>query len=411
MKVLMLFPYAPLPPPLDLGGTKRNLPFLRENLKYHEVSVLSFGTQDEEKLFRKHFDFSCKNIVFVNRKRPRIINGIEQLWLLATGRSTFRQLYRKEMQRQIDRMCQETAFDVIHCCTQMFGYFRFPPAIPVVSDTHEVTYDLVRRMYEQTKNPFSRLMTYLTYRLGKPEELALCAKFDALIATTERDRGVFSQEIPQQHIVEIGNGVNSEFFEDTGVTPEPETMVFTGKMNFFPNNQGIHYFLDEIFPLILSRVPNARIFVVGAYPGDALRKRASENVTVTGFVDDVRPYVARAQVYIIPLLVGGGIRGKALEAMAMKRPIVTTTIGCEGIHLEHGKSALFADEPRAFAEAVVRLFEDESLRSRLVLNALNTVQMKYDWNTKGGELTRLYESVIERRSAMRHTGSNQMHPA
>jgi glycosyltransferase involved in cell wall biosynthesis len=97
---------------------------------------------------------------------------------------------------------------------------------------------------------------------------------------------------------------------------------------------------------------------VGKSPTRQLRARASENVIVTGFVDDVRPYMARAQVFVIPLLAGGGIRGKALEAMAMKRPIVTTTIGVEGIHLRHEESALFADTPDAFAKAVVRLFRD-----------------------------------------------------
>ncbi|HKZ41443.1 MAG TPA: hypothetical protein VJ044_10805, partial [Candidatus Hodarchaeales archaeon] len=126
MKILMLFPYAPLPPPLDLGGTKRNLPFLLENLKRHEVSVLSYGTPEEKQKFNASIGRACKHVHFVERKRPRIINGLEQLWLIATGRSTFRQLYRKRMQEQLDELVAKEKFDLLHCCTQMFGYFRFP---------------------------------------------------------------------------------------------------------------------------------------------------------------------------------------------------------------------------------------------------------------------------------------------
>src|SRR5512135_1303171 len=102
MDILMLFPYAPLPPPRDLGGTKRNLPFLEENLKRHEVSVLSYGTQEEEMIFRKSYGHACKEIRFVARRRPRIVSGILMYWLLLTGRSPFRRLYTKDMQQAID---------------------------------------------------------------------------------------------------------------------------------------------------------------------------------------------------------------------------------------------------------------------------------------------------------------------
>jgi len=149
--------------------------------------------------------------------------------------------------------------------------------------------------------------------------------------------------------------------------------------------------------VILGLEPQARICVVGKSPTRQLRARASENVIVTGFVEDVRPYMGRAQVFVIPLLAGGGIRGKALEAMAMKRPIVTTTIGVEGIHLRHEHSALFADTPDAFAKAVVRLFRDPGLRERLAENAFATAQSSYNWEAKGKELDGLLRSVVQAR--------------
>lgn len=398
MKILMLFPYAPLPPPLDLAGTKRNLPFFQELVKYHEVSVLSYGSPEEERLFRNHYGRLCQEVRFVNNKRPRLFNGLERAWLLGTGRSSFRQLYRPAMQQALDEMTSRRQYDLIHCCVQMFGYFRFPAGLPVSSDTHEVKYDLLYRTAHNTRNLFWKSFHYLSYKCGKPEEIELCRKFDLLIATTERDYQVFRKDLPHQHIAVIQNGAGQIFFEDLGLQPEPHTMVFTGLFTHLPNSQGILCFLDEIFPLILKKSPHTKVWIVGKNPTRAMLSRASKQIQITGFVEDVRPYMAKSEVFIIPLLAGGGIRGKALEAMAMKKPIVTTTIGVEGIHLRHQESALFADTPEEFAHSVLHLFENGEMRNRLSQNAFATVLQHYNWEAKGRELDQALCEVVQRRS-------------
>ena len=237
---------------------------------------------------------------------------------------------------------------------------------------------------------------YLSYRVGRKEEIANCARFDALIATTERDAVIFRRDVPSQRVVVIQNGVDPSFFSSPAVPREPGALVFTGMMSFYPNTHGIVWFIDHVFPLVLEQVSGARLYVVGKDPGREIHARASERVTVTGFVDDVRPYMARGEVFIIPLHIGGGIRGKALEAMAMRLPIVTTTIGCEGIHLKDGYSALFADEPRDFAAAVVSLLRDGALRDRITANASATVRELYDWDAKGEALDALYRSLAQK---------------
>jgi len=398
MRVLMLFPYAPLPPPLDLAGTKRNLPFFLELARRHEVSVLSYGTPEEESLFRNSYGRLCSEVRFIDRRRPRIIGALQLLWLLARGRSSFRMLYRSSMQQAINEMTASRQFDIIHCCVQMFGYFRFPEGVPVTSDTHEVKYDLLRRTAKNTRNFFWKLFLYLSYRFGKSDEIELCKKFDLLIATTERDLNLFKQDMPEQNMAVIQNGAGEGFFEDLGIEPEPFTMVFTGLFTHLPNSQGMVWFLRKVFPRILEEAPEARIYVVGKSPTRELLAMVSESVIVTGFVEDVRPYMARSQVFVVPLLAGGGIRGKALEAMAMRKPIVTTTVGVEGIHLRDQESALFADTPETFAKAVIRMFRDSDLRERIARNAFVTAQQHYKWAAKGGELDRALCSVVETRS-------------
>lgn len=396
MNILMMFPYAPLPPPYDLGGTKRNLPLFRELARRHRVTVLSYGTSDEERLFRAHYGHLCESVTFIDKRRPRIFHAVEAFWLLATGRSTFRQLYRKPMQQALTRLARQKRFDVIYCTTQGFGFFRFPSGVPVVSDAHNVESDLIYRTYRNTGPGFWKLFHYLAYRYGERDEKRNCRRFSAMTATTERDAAILRAWLPSTPVSVIQNGVDPVFFEHLDASPEPHAMVFTGLMSYHPNDTGILYFLEEIFPLITARVPDAHVYVVGKNPSARLQAFRSDRVTVTGFVEDVRPFIARSSVFIIPLQIGGGVRGKALEAMAMRCPIVSTAIGVEGINLTHGHSALIADTPEAFADAVVRLFSDATLRTQLALNAYQTVSKENNWRAKGEAL----EAVLLEASGM-----------
>jgi polysaccharide biosynthesis protein PslH len=393
MKILMLFPYAPLPPPMDLGGMKRNIPFLIELCKYHDVSVLAYGTARQEQEFRRTYGDHCDQIRFIPFKRSRWLTLLELIWLTLTGRSRFRRLYRKSMQRAIDEMCAIHCYELIHCCVQMFGIFRFPENVSVTSDTHEVTYDLIGRAARNTPHLLRKLAGYWTSKVGKHDEMEFCRKFDLLITTTRRDQELFRRDLPDQNIQVIQNGAGEAFFNWEDTEPEPCSMVFTGLFSHLPNSDGILYFLDRIFPLIAKQEPTAKIWVVGKSPTKAIQARASGRVIVTGFVDDVRPYMARAQVFVVPLLAGGGIRGKALEAMAMRKPIVSTSIGVEGILLRHMESALIADSPDDFADCVVRLFCDQTLRARISGEAHAIAREHYDWRSKGRELEHALSQV------------------
>jgi len=390
----MLFPYAPLPPPLDLAGTKRNLPFLLELAKTHEVSVLSFGTEAEKRLFLSRYGHMVSGIRVVDTHRKRWANGLERLWLMATLRSPYRQLYRPEMQAAIDDLASTGSYDLIHCCVPMFGYYRFPACVPVTSDTHEVKFDLLRKTALHETNVLSKAVNFWCARLGELEEPRLWRRFDALFATTDVDRQRMVAVDPSLAPVVVQNGAGDEFFAKTGAPPEPRTMVFTGLFTHRPNAQGIEYFLSRIFPQILERVPDAKIYVVGKSPPPWLVRRGNEHVVVTGYVSDVRPYIHRAEVFVIPLLSGGGIRGKALEAMAMGKPIVTTTVGVEGIHLQHRESALFADTPSQFADSVVELFDDAVLRASLADRAAAIASQRYTWAAKGKELDEALVRVV-----------------
>jgi glycosyltransferase involved in cell wall biosynthesis len=396
LNILMVFHAAPNPPPFDLGPSKRNFPFFVENLKRHNVSVLSLGSREEEERFRNEFGDKCETIVFINNREPKFIRLIRRFWYLIRGFSqTKSMVYRRKMQKALDELTDRKHYDIIHSTSVILGYYDFPRNIPTISDTHNVEFDLVQRTYRGTKEPMRKLYWYIEYRRLRKEELRNCLRFDAMLATTHRDAELWRQELPGIDVTVVQNGVDRQFLTPlSDVHPEPDTLVFVGLMEYYPNRHGILYFLENIFPLILREKPDTKLYIVGAKPTKDVLALASTNVIITGFVEDVRPYVGKSKVFVIPLLIGGGIRGKALEAMAMKIPIVSTSIGVEGIRLVKNESVLLADTPEEFSAAVISLLNDESLGEKLSERAYKDVLAYYDWTAKGSELNEVYKGAM-----------------
>lgn len=373
----MLF-HSPLYPAVS-GTMKRNLQAFLEAVKHHEVSVLAFGTTAEETSFRERYGGMCRRVVFYQRSDPKWARRLKSIASLLTFRSEARHLRNTALQQVIDSLIQGERIDMVHMSSPFFAFCRFPDGVPLVTDAHNVEHDNIWRAYREART-LGRKLYYLLVYLGlRREELNVCRKVSVIMTTSKRDQELFQQLLPGQKIVVVPNGVDAAEFTPQTVRVEAHSMVFTGIMQYYPNDHGIAYFLEQIFPLIVKRVPDARVYVVGAHASKHVQSFASDNVIVTGYVDDVRPYVARAEVVIIPLLIGGGTRLKALEAMAMKKPIVSTSIGCEGIELVHGESVLIGDTPEAFADAAVQLFTDHGLSARLTEKAYQTMCTTYRW--------------------------------
>ncbi len=196
----------------------------------------------------------------------------------------------------------------------------------------------------------------------------------------------------------IPNGVDSTYFRPDAALGEPtlppHSVVFTGKMDFRPNIDAVAWFVLEVWPAIRARVPDARFYIVGQKPHPRVSALASApGVTVTGYVDDVRPYTGGAAVYAVPLRIGGGTRLKILEAMAMGRPVVSTTLGCEGFPLTSGRQLLTADRPAEFAAAVADLLEHPEKGVPLGREARAFVERHYDW----AAIVPLFDQVYESR--------------
>lgn len=392
MKVLMLFHTLTYPP--ESGVTKRTYHLLEEMARRHEVTVLSMGSPLHEQRIRARLGARCKEVVFVDGRRPRWVNLLRRIWRVLTRQSVLFHSHTPKIQRELDRLLGAREFDLVLLGTPVFSEYRRAAAIPCVTDTHNVEYDMCYRTYQQARGLLARAYYLDQYRLLRRDELLGCGQGEALLTTSERDKTVFQKDLPQQKIHVVPNGVDLDYFQPGAEPPAPRTMVFCGLMGYPPNDEGMTWFLDRVHPLVLREVPDAKLTIVGSGPSRALLRRASDRVRVTGYVEDVRPYVAQGQVYVVPLLVGGGTRLKALEAMAMRKAIVTTSVGCEGIDLVHERSALFADDPEAFAREVVRLFRDDALRDRIAASAAALATAKYGWSAIGDTLDGICRGVV-----------------
>ncbi|MGZ4664698.1 MAG: glycosyltransferase family 4 protein, partial [Frankiaceae bacterium] len=226
-------------------------------------------------------------------------------------------------------------------------------------------------------------------------------KVAACAVTSEREVATVAARAPQTRIAVVPNAVDLDFFSpaEDAVAVNPRSVVFTGLMSYRPNLDGARYLVDEIFPRVRATHPETVLTIVGAGNRRELDALRREGVAVTGFVPDVRPFIAGAACVLVPLRIGGGTRLKVVEALGMGRPIVSTSLGCEGIDVVSGEQVLVADEPEAFAAAVCRVLDHPELGRLLGSIGRELVVARYSWEHSAQRLRELFEAVTGQRHA------------
>ena len=276
---------------------------------------------------------------------------------------------------------------------------------PVVLFEHNVEYMIWKRLHEVEKRPWRRALLALEWRKMRQYEAKACARAGLTVAVSEADRALLAANAPGADIRAIGTGVDTAYFHPNGALEAPATLVFTGSMDWYPNEDAILYFIAEILPELRREVPGASLAVVGRDPTERLRAAcAAVGVRVTGTVTDVRPYVAEAAVYVVPLRVGGGTRLKIFEALAMAKAVVATRVGAEGLPIVSGQHFLRADSPADFARAVVTLLKDPGRRQALGMAGRRLVEERYSWT----QVTREFEGHCEEFVSRHASRGNQL---
>lgn len=401
MKLLFVTPYLPSPP--RFGGQRRLAGLMRSLAANHELSVISFNASDEfaERSLEETRSY-CREVVtfpdmdFLDNKDKRML----QLRSLVSRHSYEHLLLarRREFEARLQALVDSGGFDLMQVeFTQMAAFRpRLPPGrLRTVLDEHNIEFDIVKRTADAEVSAARRLYSAVDWRKLKHEERGAWRRFDGVCVTSQRDATILSELEPSTTVSVVPNGVDVDQFVPSSTAPDADSLLFFGAMNYYPNQDGINYFIEQIFPLILARRPQTKLWIVGPGP-DSLLQLKSANIEVTGFVDRVEPYLDRASAVIVPLRLGGGTRLKIVEAMSKQKAIVSTRIGAEGIDVRHDDHALLADDPQGFADEVLRVLGDPALATRLGKSARELAEQRYSWPGLVRGLEQFYDQLLTR---------------
>lgn len=394
IKVLLLTPQTPFPP--DQGAPIRNFSFVRylgQSPKY-ELSLLSFARPGEsatDSPALAELAKYCRRVELVPHPPARSKFTRLRDSLLSPLPDLAKRLASTQFEATLDNLLQSETFDVIQCEGLEMAPFglarRQNLSARLVLDEHNAEYLMQKRIFEQDwqsgwkRRPAALYSWLQARRLGRYERAAL-EKFDRAIAVSEPDRAALALLGPTSRpVAVIPNGIDlDEFTPDDSQKEQPDTLVFTGTMDFRPNVDAVNWFVNEVWPRILAQKPNAQFFIVGRRPAPAVAAlKDSPGIHVTGTVADARPYVRQSALYIVPMRMGGGVRFKVLEAMAQGKAIVTTQMGADGIDLTAGQEAVMADTAQDFAGAVLDLLDDPARRQELAKQGRRFVEENFDW--------------------------------
>lgn len=400
LRILFVTPYLPAPP--DFGGASRMYHLIRETGRRHAVTTLSLIAPGDDPRIA---EIALGRVVPVRvpltaRMSAAPAKRLVQLRSLVSSQSFQWRFYRHAaMQRAIDRLIANEPFDVVQFEFSQMGVYQVPPGVPSILDIHNIEHDVLRRI-AASGSPARRLFNQIEYRKYRREEIGAWRRASGCVATSSGDAGIVSRAT--RRLVEVvPNGVDLTAFARLPLdSADPRALVFVGAMRYRPNADAARFFVEEILPRLRATIPGVEMTIVGADPPpDVVELGEVPGVRVTGTVPDVRPWVRNAGTVVVPLLSGGGTRLKILEAFAMGRPVVSTTIGAAGIEARDGEHLLLADRPEAFARAIARLATEPGLRARLAEQAYALVRDRYQWSAAATRLEAVYYAACSEGAA------------
>ena len=371
--------------PVDTGGKIRTYYMLRELKQRHHVTYLAMDDGTASPDAAERAAEYCHDLI---RVPHRTSSKFSLRFFAELARNLGSPLpYAVEKYRSSEfgiQIAREQLKADVVVCDFLFPSVNVqePLLRPSVLFQHNVEAVIWRRHADTQRNRLLRRLFLAQWRRMREFERAACQRYDAIVAVSPQDRAVMEGDYGAPLVRDIPTGVDTEYFRPSGsAEADPCHLVFTGSMDWLPNDDAMRYFARTIFPKIRAAFPQASLTIVGRnpFPGLTALTRECPSIQVTGQVADVRPYMERAAVYVIPLRIGGGTRLKVFEAMAMGKSIVSTSIGVEGLPIANGTDALIADEPDAFADAVIRLLRDRAFARRLGDAAAAKVRTQFGW--------------------------------
>jgi glycosyltransferase involved in cell wall biosynthesis len=378
----------------------RSLQIVSALCRHHRVTVVTtHGPGDDPQGLARQLP-DCHQVVSVPYDVPKRESSSFPLTVARSWLSSYPvDLWKWRVDAVADQVSEAISRDQIDLVVSdfLFAAANVPIGgdVPVVLFEHNVEYLIWKRLSALERNPLKKLLFEIEWRKLRDKEADVCSRADFTIAVSEEDRARLAEIAPDARTGSIPTGVDTSYFAPAGRAQIPGRLVFSGSMDWHPNEDAVIHFGETILPKIREQVPNASFAIVGRNPTQKLRDAAERlGMIVTGTVDDVRPYLDGAAVYVVPLRAGSGTRMKIFEALAMAKAVVSTTLGAEGLALTNGTEFIAADDPDDFARAVVRLLHDEAERDALGRAGRALVAERYSWDQVARAFERLCERVV-----------------
>jgi sugar transferase (PEP-CTERM/EpsH1 system associated) len=383
--------------PPNIGGRIRSYRILTALARRHSITVFTFYAATKDDL-HSALEHEFNRVVLMPLTIPAGRTFREALsyarYLSSPLPYTVTKFCQPKVTKRVRQVVAEDKPDVI-VCDFVFAAHSIPWDLPIpkILFTHNVETAIWKHHYKLARNPVWKALSWRECQAMDRFERECVNRANHVLTVSDSDRNIFSRMTDPSRITVIPTGVDIEYFRPSDHQEEPNTIVFSGAMDWMPNEDAIVYFIKAILPRIRKHIPNASLCVVGRDPSrDLLELSACERgIEVTGRVDDVRPFVRRAAVYVVPLRIGGGTRLKIFEAMAMGKAIVSTTIGAEGLPVHPGQDILIADDPEDFANRTINLLGDPIRRSEIGRTARELVDRGYSWDA----VVQPFEAVLE----------------
>jgi sugar transferase (PEP-CTERM/EpsH1 system associated) len=402
MKILFLTPQIPYPP--QKGTALRNWGLIEGLAPNHQVCLQSFRAPGQDEASLPLLE-ACE-VVETMPQPTRTRFGRLRDMLLTPHPDMALRLASDAFAERLERWLARERFDIVQIeGIELAPYLEIVEAAEnrpfVVFDDHNCEYLLQKRAFLTDLGIPARWpsagYSFVQWRRLRGYEAHICRRADHVLAVSDADASALRKLTHNQlDVTVIPNGIDTRAYQPTSSEADAPTLVFTGTMDFRPNVDAVLWFARQVLPHISAAVPDVRFIIVGQRPHrrlDPLRENPA--VTLTGWVEDPRPYIAEATVYVAPLRMGGGTRLKLLEAMSMSKPMVATRLGAEGYPVTDGRELLLADTPTDFAAAVVSLLQAPARRTELGQVARAFVERRYDWRVIVPQVEAVYSAHLK----------------
>jgi polysaccharide biosynthesis protein PslH len=401
--------------PATTGGRVRSLQTISELSRRHQVTVVTtHGAGDDPEGLARHLSH-CDRVISLPYVVPKRGDASFPAAVLRSWLSPYPVDLWKWRVPDVREQVQSLLAGGVDLVVSdfLFASMNVPMggSAPVVLFEHNVEYQIWQRLAAIETRPWVRAVLEVEWRKMRAREADACRAADLTIAVSEDDRRRLEKIAPGIRAASIPTGVDTNYFVPRRDLERPAHLVFSGSMDWHPNEDAVTYFMDAILPSIRAEVPETTFTIVGRNPTARVRDAAARcgGVTVTGTVNDVRPSIGEGAVYVVPLRAGGGTRLKIFEALAMGLPVVSTTVGAEGLGIGPGRHYVCEDDPQAFARGVVSLLRDPERRHQLGDAGRLLVESCYSWPTIARVFEQHCEEVVTEHGHPQRTADRRAH--